>query len=154
MLAGWEDLFHCPDEKVIDVKANYSWRETFIRVMVMAGLRWPATISLWEHLSICFYTLPTNMHAQHYFRKLHQCEIGRIVAAGGFTGFIPEEARLAPAHFGTCNTLHPAHSSTCNTPSSTCYGTPRRTQLHVLRLFVYSPNPRIFPRSVSFSLAR
>ena len=34
------DLSPRPDEKVIDVKANYSWR-TFIQVMLMAGLRWP-----------------------------------------------------------------------------------------------------------------
>ena len=65
----------------------------------------------------------------HYFRNLHQCEIGRIVAAGGFTGFIPDR-RKQRQHL----LLH----------------APQLGLLHVFCLFVYT-TPRIFPRSGSFS---
>ena len=57
------------------------------------------------------YTLLVLHTAQalnaHYFRKLHQCEIGRIVAAGGF---IPEEGGAPTLALATTRIVGP---STC-----------------------------------------
>ena len=113
-----------PDEKVIDVKANYSWRRTFIQVMVMAGLGWPETISLWERISttdlLVFYmhrawcTLFSETTSVWNWPDRGSRWIHRIHLAAA------EEARVAP----TCNTL------ACNTLAlvtprivgpSTCY---------------------------------